>query len=107
MWLRGEIGDAYRKAAPTSAVRYGALSLVATMVFVLPACLAFAVAQPLEHPKVCGKGENIDAMGLYIGESKERVYLGRADENGVQVIPASGVERVIVGDGADAASCNS
>ncbi len=105
-WLRGEIGDMYNEDTNQPVVRYGVMSLAATMLLMVPAWLAFAVVQPLEDSVVCGKRGIATVTGLYIGESKERVYVGLPGDNRVQVIQASGVERVVVGDGVVPDDCD-
>lgn len=98
-WLRGEIGERAfggEKHRTTLTV----LSWAVTALLVVPALMTAAAARNLQEAKVCTKtpaSHPYSATGLYIGETKERVYVGDDLNDRVIFIPADEVSRVAFG----------
>lgn len=93
-------------------------SWCATAVLCAPAFIALAAASPLTAAVVCaeqipgsaGAGEKqaYAAAGGFVGESKDRVYIGVGHDSGRRLVsvPTSGMSRLVVGHGAaDVTAC--
>jgi hypothetical protein len=95
VWLRGEIGIRARAGAHDNTT-LTILSWSVTALLAVTSLMTFAAAQKLEQTKVCAK-ERYAVTGLYIGETKERVYVGDDVADRVISIPADEVRRVAFG----------
>jgi hypothetical protein len=99
VFLRGGIGKQARDHRPP-ATTLTILSWATTALLAVPALVAVAAAQPLEEAKVCTKSppeDSYTATGTYIGETKERVYVGDQHGHRVISIPTDEVTRVAFG----------
>jgi hypothetical protein len=113
LWIRGQVGVRYR-ALPEDAKPgpgYIMLSWVATALLVVPGLVTVAIAWPLREAVVCGtraKGEpTYDAAGRFVGETKERVYIGDATTRRIISIPTTNISRLMIGDKAsDTSLCD-
>lgn len=69
---------------------------------VLPGCILFGSALPLQDVRVCAAGGAYDKLGLLVGESGDRVYIAGRRVDGRRLIltmPMDRVEQIYVGPG--------
>lgn len=99
-YLRGRIRK--RHAADPKHVPVAvALSCLASALLAIPGLVALAAALPLPQAAVCTKEpESYRAAGRYVGETKDRVYLGDERTGRIISIPSGDVIRVVVGKSA-------
>jgi hypothetical protein len=106
-YLRGAIREWYAKKRPGVAAPV-ALSCLASALLFVPAFVALAAALPFPQATVCAKKpKGYSAAGRYVGETKERVYLGDDTNGRIVAVPMTEVSRVFVGkSAADTALCH-
>lgn len=104
VWLRGQVGDRYRRRNDTKpGASLIVMSWAATSLLVVPGVLAIAAAWPLEEATVCTKGtapRSYDTAGRFIGETKDRVYIGYGRSGRIISIPSFEIARLLIGDDA-------
>lgn len=111
VWLRGIAGSQHRRhpraegVAPVLVI----LSWTASALMAVPALIAVSAAWPLTNAVVCA--ERVDklsytAAGLFVGETKDRVYIGDDRRRRIISVPTTKVSRLLVGGHAmDAGAC--
>lgn len=120
MWWRAQVGARHRRDAagavglqkPPEADQREAiadvppspllvvLSWAATAVLVMPALVAIAAAWPLTEAVVCtqpSEKTTYAASGQFVGETKDRVYIGDNTTHRIISVPSSNVSRLLVG----------
>jgi hypothetical protein len=107
-WLRGLIGEHSRKHG-TVEPRHVILSWCATALLAVPALIAITAAWPLTEAVVCSEQVNKQpyaAAGLFVGDTKDRIYIGDDKARRIISVPTSKVSRMIVGrDSRDVEAC--
>jgi hypothetical protein len=110
VWLRSEAGAHFRTGGPEAeqkqrVVGAAVLSWSAIALVLVPAFLAVAAARTLPDATVCttpADGVKYHADGVFVGDTKDRVYIGVEREGRVISIPSANVARVVIGDEAHA-----
>lgn len=90
--------DAAAKVPPWVIV----ISWCATALLVVPMLVAVTAAWPLSDAVVCSERPDktiYKASGSFIGDAKDRVYIGDSDLHRIVSVPAGKVSRVLVGSG--------
>lgn len=99
-YLRGAIRKWYEDD-PRRVPLAVALSCLSSALLAVPALVALAAALPLPQAVICTKQpESYQAAGRYVGETKDRVYLGDEAAGRIISVPSGEVTRVLVGDSA-------
>ena len=111
VWLRGVVGAESRRHPRTEGVAplLVILSWSATALLAVPALIAVAAALPLARAIVCSDQVNertYTADALFVGETKDRVYIGDDQAGRIISVPTSKVSRLLIGgDAADPDAC--
>ena len=115
VWIRSQAGNQTRRRVdpfgddvdvPPWVV---VISWIGTALLVVPGLIAITAAWPLSDAVVCS--EQVDnkpyvATGKFVGDTKDRVYIGDDENRRLIAVPAGKVSRVIVGpDAADSTAC--
>jgi hypothetical protein len=96
-YLRGRIRLLYERDE-TRVARAVALSCLSSALLAVPALAALAAALPLPGAVACGEG-NYLTEGRFVGETKDRVYIGDDKRGRIVDLPTRKVDRVYIGDG--------
>jgi hypothetical protein len=109
--LRTRVGSHFN--TPQAYAKWEAIGLSMLIVasMTVPAWISFGAALPLVEAKVCSTGGAYSNIGVLIGETETRVYLGEQEEEishapRILSIPLTRVEEVFAGPDAEGAICD-
>ena len=109
VWLRSQAGERRRRELRADSNKGVStltviLSWSATAVLAVPSLIAVTAAWPLSDALVCTQPTDstvYDTSGPFVGETKDRVYIGNDDEHRIISVPTSNVTRLVVGSDLD------